>query len=61
MRMLLNSIKGMEQAARISVIEIYKKGDHSQRIRVIDPGETNPSPFYDSKLANFFYSVKGNV
>ncbi|MDR1318116.1 MAG: hypothetical protein LBJ90_00700, partial [Treponema sp.] len=49
--------KNLVHSAAISDIAIYKKGDHSQRIRVISPGEASPSPFIDSKLVQFFESV----
>ena len=43
----------------ISNVTVYKNGDGSQRIREKSPGETNSSPpFIDSRLAEFFNSVK---
>jgi len=45
----------------ISNIEIYKKGDHPQRIRDYLPGRNRPTAFYDLKLAEFFNSVKKDV
>jgi len=41
----------------ISNTTLYKNGDGSQRIRVICPGETNSSPFFDYRLAEFFNFV----
>jgi hypothetical protein len=39
----------------------YKNGDGSlDRVRVIDPGVSNPSPFIDIKLMHFLDSVKKN-
>jgi hypothetical protein len=52
--------KSYIHSTAISDIAIYKKGDHSQRIRDTYPGEANPSPFYDSRLADFFDSVKSD-
>jgi Fic family protein len=41
-------------SSAISDATIYnKKGDYSQRIRVINPGETSLSPFVDGKLQDF--------
>jgi hypothetical protein len=50
--------KNYIHSTAISDIAIYKKGGHPQRIRDTYPGETNPPPFYDKRLAEFFNSVK---
>jgi hypothetical protein len=50
--------KSSIHSTAISNITVYKNGDGSQRIRVMYPGEANSSPFHDSRLADFFNSVK---
>jgi len=38
----------------VSDVAIYKKGDGSQRYRLLVPGEVSPPPFVDRKLQEFF-------
>jgi hypothetical protein len=48
------------RSTAISDIDVYKKGDHSQRIRDYLPGRNEPTALYDKRLAEFFNSVKAN-
>ena len=51
--------KNYIHSTAISNTLIYENGGYSQRIRNIDPGETNtPPPFIDKRLIDFFNSVK---
>ena len=50
--------KNIIHSTAISCTIAYKNGDGSQRIRVINPGEANSSPFLDLRLVDFFKSVK---
>jgi hypothetical protein len=42
----------------ISDVEIYRNGDYSQSVRVIDPVLRNSPPFVDKRLQQFFDLVK---
>jgi hypothetical protein len=50
--------RNLIHSTAISDIEIYKNGEDLQRIRGMYPGEAKSTPFIDSKIIEFFNSVK---
>jgi hypothetical protein len=53
--------RNLIHSAAVSRIAINKNGDSLQRIRLVDPGEANLSPFIDLKLIHFLDSVKHTI
>jgi len=46
--------RNLIHSAAVSDITVYKKGDHSRHIQLLNLGEASPSPFVDRKLQEFF-------